>query len=539
MTFPDQYVTAIYKDTGIRAYKGNPFIEALPPLMNLKQLKVRLRGTVDFDLADIQADGRKRAHMISGLLDDFFQPLAQHVHLEERISTMIRRGYVGRNLNDGSLSTHLQNGYERIMTGDLDNFRFAESKSTARSLSLIGCSGSGKSSTLERILNTYPQVIYHPQQNFFQLSYLKIECPNNGSLKSLCLNFFRGIDRVLGTKYESTFVQKRHGQPTLLALMSQIANQRAIGVLVIDEIQRLSQRRSGGRETMMEFFVELVNTVGIPVVLVGTPKARPIFESELQSARRSAGIGAILWEPVRLDSAQSVQEWKAFTNKLWKYQWLKRRDVVLTEEIRDCWYDLSQGVLDIVVKLFVLAQLRAVITGCENITVELLKAVYHDELKPVHPMLAALRANDHDLIYKYSDLRLDNTDKRLLELQQQVMQLPKDNEPERLAGNEQALRLYNLLLAMDCKSELLEPLVEKIFNERPELTIREMLPIILEWYEEDKSGVVKTSIKGKRTRQEDWHKEANDDLRYIFSCSEDMYEPLKKQGLVINMESWQ
>ncbi|WP_327786902.1 ATP-binding protein, partial [Vibrio anguillarum] len=64
---------------------------------------------------------------------------------------------------------------------------------TATCLSLIGCSGSGKSSTLERILATYPQVIYHEQHNFFQLSYLKIECPNNGSQQSLCLNFFREV----------------------------------------------------------------------------------------------------------------------------------------------------------------------------------------------------------------------------------------------------------------------------------------------------------------------------------------------------------
>nr|MBF4232888.1 ATP-binding protein [Vibrio anguillarum] len=152
-------------------------------------------GKVDFSLSDLQDKPRQRAHMVAGLLDDFFQPLSQHVLLEERISIMIRRGYVSRNLRDGSLNKHLQNGYERVMSGDLQSYKFRNVLTTATCLSLIGCSGSGKSSTLERILATYPQVIYHEQHNFFQLSYLKIECPNNGSQQSLCLNFFREVDK--------------------------------------------------------------------------------------------------------------------------------------------------------------------------------------------------------------------------------------------------------------------------------------------------------------------------------------------------------
>jgi hypothetical protein len=39
--------------------------------------------------------------------------------LSERISLMIRGGYVGRNPNTGKLQQHLQNGYERLQTRDL------------------------------------------------------------------------------------------------------------------------------------------------------------------------------------------------------------------------------------------------------------------------------------------------------------------------------------------------------------------------------------------------------------------------------------
>ncbi|WP_029836804.1 AAA family ATPase [Vibrio parahaemolyticus] len=542
MSLPSEYVTAVYQDTGNPSYNGNPFIEALPPIMEIKQLKEGLEGKVTFSLNNLQDKPRQRAHMVAALLHDFFQPLSQHVLLEERISIMMRRGYVGRNLLDGSLNKHLQNGYQRVMSGDLQSYKFRNVSTTALCLSLIGCSGSGKSSTLERILATYPQVIYHDQHNFFQLSYLKIECPNNGSQQSLCLNFFREVDKRLGTNYENTHGRKRHGVPTLLALMSQVANERAIGVLVIDEIQRLKIRKAVGREQMLEFFVELVNTVGIPVILVGTPKARPLFEVELQSARRTTGIGSVYWQPMPQypENPNAKSEWVAFTNKLWKYQWLNRRDEVLTDEIRDCWYELSQGVLDIVVKLFVLAQLRAIASKLERITVNVLRSVYDDELKPVHPMLNAIRRGNPTLIAKYSDLRVEDIDKRLLSLHQKINQIP--DEPELpFSNNEQAMRLYKLLVQTDCQSEILIPLVEKIFREQPKLTMREMMPVVLDWYDESKQFVDQQPKAPKATvvKRADWSSLETGDLRFVYSQltkKENMYSALKANKLILDLK---
>lgn len=551
MSLPSNFVNAVYCDPGAERYKGNPLIEALPPIMSVQQIKKGLTGIVEFNPADVYADGRKRAHIISALLDDFFQPIANHLQLEEKISIMIRSGYVGRNLSDGSLNRHMQNGYERIMSGELDSFRFAHTRSTARSLSLIGCSGSGKSSTVNRILATYPQAIFHEQHNFTQLSYLRIECPNNGSLKSLCLNFFREVDKVLHTNYEQKYGQKRHGQPTLLALMSQVATHRAIGMLVIDEIQRLNSKRSGGQDTMLEFFVELVNTVGVPVILVGTPKARPIFELELQSGRRSAGFGSLFWEPMRatkpLPDSQTGKfkktEWIAFTDTLWKYQWLQKRDEIISDEIRDCWYDLSQGVIDIVVKLFVLAQLRVIAIGLERINVKLLRHVYDEELKPVHPMLAALRSGDPELIAKYSDLHVQDIDKKVLELRKKIdaYQLNESAEKERFSGNEQALRLYNLLRGMDCHSDLLVPLIEKVFANHPKLSVREMIPLVLEWYENLKQEQEKAPLNNIiRIKVKDWHKLESDDIRFKSSQGNQSqtYEALKNQGAIFDLQYW-
>ncbi len=243
-------IQAVYRDTGVEAYRDNPFIEALPPLQESVNSAASLKSSLQLTSSDLQKSRVIRAHTICRIPDDYFQPLGTHLLLSERISVMIRGGYVGRNPKTGDLQKHLQNGYERVQTGELETFRFEEARSTAQSLLLIGCSGSGKTTSLHRILATYPQVIYHRELNVEQVVYLKIDCSHNGSLKEICLNFFRALDRALGSNYERRYGLKRHGIETMLALMSQIANAHALGLLVIDEIQHLSRSRSGGSQEM-------------------------------------------------------------------------------------------------------------------------------------------------------------------------------------------------------------------------------------------------------------------------------------------------
>lgn len=91
-------VQVVYQDTGVPAYKGNPFIEALPPLLEAFTQTRNLKNLGQFLLfQDLNAPRVVRSHSIARLSDDFFQPLNNHILLTEKISLMIRGGYVGRN----------------------------------------------------------------------------------------------------------------------------------------------------------------------------------------------------------------------------------------------------------------------------------------------------------------------------------------------------------------------------------------------------------------------------------------------------------
>lgn len=539
-------IDAIYRDADVTAYKGNPFIEALPPLQESVNSAAALRSTSLFDASDLQKPRVVRAHSICRITNDFFQPLGSHMLLSERVSLMIRGGYVGRNPKTGDLQRHLQNGYERVQSGDLSSFRFEEAKSTAQSMLLIGCSGSGKTTSLARILDTYPQVIYHPTMNFEQVVYLKVDCSHNGSLKEICLNFFRALDKALGSNYEKKYGLKRNGIETMLALMAQIANAHAVGLLVIDEIQHLSRAKSGGPEAMLNFFVTMVNTIGVPVMLIGTPKARDIFEIDLRSARRGSGLGAIFWEPMKQGpNGKRNPEWVAFTDNLWKLQLLQSKDLVLTDQLRDLWYDLSQGVMDIVVKLFVLSQLRALALGKERITPGLMQQVYKDELKPVHPMLEALRSGVPEKIALYSDLMLPEMDKRLIQLQRDIAGM-KVETPEELALKQLATdderRIY-LMLKDDYDSSLLVATVRKAFAENPKLTRPQLLPVILNWLSDagNSATAEPPKIRVKNAKPDQWDTLDWDDLRYISSQQQStaaMHSTLGAKGLLFDLKKW-
>jgi len=45
MSLPANIALAIYRDPGVDQYRGNPLIEALPPIMTTKQIKQGLSGS--------------------------------------------------------------------------------------------------------------------------------------------------------------------------------------------------------------------------------------------------------------------------------------------------------------------------------------------------------------------------------------------------------------------------------------------------------------------------------------------------------------
>lgn len=90
-------INAEYKEQLIEEYKGNPFIEALPEIKSKEEVIESLAMYPIYSDAERVLEDHIRIHIISERLFNVFQPLPRHISLENRISIMIRNGYMSRN----------------------------------------------------------------------------------------------------------------------------------------------------------------------------------------------------------------------------------------------------------------------------------------------------------------------------------------------------------------------------------------------------------------------------------------------------------
>ena len=394
-----EYIPQIIED-----YKENPFIEALPPILPNAAAAVNALSVKPlYDEAERELDTYYRLHCTMRL-SRYFQPLYTHLDIEQRISRSIRQGYVNRNPMTPQYVRRLKQCGDAAKDNSFEPVDFRSVRSTAMGFTMIGMSGVGKTTAIERVMSLYPQYITHTKYNrkpFYlkQVVWLKLDCPYDGSIKGLCLNFFSELDKILDSGYAKNFTASRNTVDTMLVKMAHLSSTHGLGLLIIDEIQHLSQAKSGGSEKMLNFFVTLVNTIGVPVVLIGTPKALPILQSEFRQARRGSGQGDLIWNRMQND-----ESWEIMLRSMWKYQWTQIK-CLFTEEMKNTLYDETQGIIDLAVKLYGIAQIKAIYEGTENITPAIIHESASESLQLVKPMLNALRSGDMKKIIQYEDIR--------------------------------------------------------------------------------------------------------------------------------------
>ncbi|WP_296650002.1 ATP-binding protein [Paraburkholderia sp.] len=396
MTTPARLVAAGYIESPIVQYQGNPLIEALPPIRSEADAAAALALFPEEPGSEVGLSKEVRLHCIDRLLQ-LVQPLPIHLELESALSSLIRSGYVGRNPLAHSTWRHMY----ALARGQTSESSF---RSTASTLSVVGLSGIGKSTALESILRLYPQAVRHQQYKGHelvqvQIPWLKIECPFDGSLTGLCHAFFRAIDRAIGDERYAKRYRSARGIVPLVHQIEQIASTHFVGMLIIDELQHLRVAKTGGKENMLNFFVNLINSIGIPVVFVGTNSMIDLFSDVMRNARRATGLGlSDFRQPTHDDPA-----WALLVDAAWQYQWVQHVEP-MTAEIRDALYDLTQGVTDILIKLLVLAQRHAIHTGEERLTVKLLRTIADTRMQLLKPALDALRSGDTRRMSKFEDL---------------------------------------------------------------------------------------------------------------------------------------
>lgn len=496
----DYAFAAEYIDQDVIDYRGNPLIEALPPILSIEKAYEQLSYIPDYDEKERNLSVHHRFHSLLRLTR-FYQPIEKTLELEAKFSRLIRGGYVYRNPKNKSHAETLMELHRRLKNNEQLGLPPNISK-TASSLSIIGFSGIGKSSAIERVLSLYPKVIVHKYPlNILQIPWIKLNCPNDGSPKTLCLDFFMKIDEVLGTNYLKQYGNKRESLSFLIIRVGQISRAHSLGVLIIDEIQHLLTAKDEVSSSMMNFLVTLVNEIGIPLMLIGTTKAKELLQINFRQARRAGGHGEIIWDQMKNDD-----NWEVLISSMWEYQWIQQKEE-LTKEWVDVLFDESQGIVDIAVKLYLLAQSFAIETGKEKITPNIINTVSKKYLVMVQDMLKALKTGKPEEIAKYDDItpfdveeflsnRKPEIDLRERVLAQKEKQAKKRQEKELSVIEKVIITLINL----DVNEKIAETTAKKILLSNSDISPQEAVKEALQAINKNNENKMETEkqIKSKR-----------------------------------------
>ena len=526
------FETAKYIDAEIKEYEGHPLINALPPINSPKDTAELIRRIPVVSPEEVALPAHIRRHAMLRIMDGFLYPTRAHLQLEQTISTMIRQGYLSRNIANKSYQETL-NRTEKLA----DVSRNAGNEALVSSV--IGCSGAGKSTAVEAVLSGYPQVIMHSSYQHVQIVWLKVECPHDASVKSLCINFFRALDEALDNNglYEKQYVKPRANAEMLLGDFARIAALHSIGLLVIDEIQHLERSSSSNvSDRILRFFVQLTNTIKLPILFVGTPKAYELFAPSMRSARRASQFGSINWNRFNTtDRSGKGSDWDRFFSQLWALQWFKSPQP-LTEEVKALFWDYSQGIAHVAVTLFYLCQTRAVTVGREIISRDLVETVFNEELHMIKPMIRALQSGRDSEIQKYDDLEIP----RASIVQNAAVSAPVNESTELNSGDEHTAeqtnlsKLINMLEQAGIGEDIAPTVAEQAVSELPDANLFQLLAHINNL--QDKKPEPPVKEKSKVVKLEPRYVE--NDLRLMINSKGGTYKTMKSEGVILRLADY-
>ena len=398
-------MVAQYQNHKQPEYNYNPMSRALP--LSLSSLEFSQYGKIKplFSVDEIKWEPHERLDCIERL-SRYFEIEAKTIDLYHKIRILLLSGYLGadRNPSNPEHARRALQLYKAIQDGAGNKLEeYIGCPTVAPSLTLCGPSGIGKSMNIENILRLYPRVIIHPELGgLCQVVWIKIDCPTT-SLKGLCIEIFRAFDNLLGTSYLKEFGSNSNSVDYMLAQVAQLAHKHHLGLLVIDEMQEFFKLQTD-RQQVLSFLTKLDNTLGVPVIRVGTNEMEELF-STFVTARRATGMQFTIW-----DRIVNPMQWSLFMTGMWSFQWTKTF-VPLSDELKSVFYEITQGIIDIAIKLYKMVQWKAIsLRGKEIITIDLIRQVAADGLGPLLPMLEYIRQGHKDWKLRYGSIKPLKTD---------------------------------------------------------------------------------------------------------------------------------
>lgn len=416
-TFP-YYLVRSYRKERIVKFRGNPYIEALMDLPSDADIARMLTFMPEMEPSERFMAKEYRIQRLDCLYE-VVVALPRAVSLARAVLKMMRTGYATRRLDSQGDFAIGQALFDAALTGVYKSPPRGAS-ACQHSMGIAGHSGGGKSYTLRRIAELLPRVLFHEKFGKWQLPFIFVEmAPDGESVHTLASGMFEEMDRLLpGENYMHHYMERKGGTAAQkLARAFQICHQHGVGAIVIDEKQN---QRSIGQdpetrrrrrsyvprsETLLtKHLITASNTSNIPLVMSGTLEMLNLFGARFTRGRRISGRGSGVWLPlVPTYDLEHPGEFELLMMALWKYQFTQKTARLGVNWLK-LFYRFTQGVPDMMVKLFEAAQVRAIVTDVECITPAIVEAEYRLQFPAANYGMRALHDKDREMLAAVPDL---------------------------------------------------------------------------------------------------------------------------------------
>ncbi|MBN3762021.1 ATP-binding protein [Burkholderia sp. Ac-20365] len=443
-------------------YRENPLISSLGPIWDKATILKALDVPIAFSAHERENSEEYRLHAV-GRLSRFVMALPAHLDVVSTVQVIVRQHYVDR---DVRLDTGgIEDRYRANQAGELVPI-YRHQRSHAYCAGIFGLSGGGKTTALESALRLMPKVVHHEQFGINQVVWVKVDCPKGASLKDTLKVLILKFDDLLGTDYMAE-VGSRATLADHANKLHRICERHHTGLIVIDEMQNALHAVSKN-DPLFDFFVNLTNVVGIPVIVSGTPKAAQLFRKTLRSARRLSSQGVTTWEGMR-----NKDDWERFCNQLEKYQWLAKA-TPLSTGLRKNMYNLTQGLPGVAVPLFQLSQYQAICSGDEQLSEDLVNDVFEEKMNSLKPMMNAIRSRKREKMLAYDDLLGDTLNDIVSSTEAAAKRFALQELAMAHERNESAIDAVSRLLLLGVPQELASSLVNTVQKEYPSASTQDL-----------------------------------------------------------------
>ncbi|WP_186464322.1 TniB family NTP-binding protein [Nitrospirillum bahiense] len=146
----------------------------------------------------------------------------------------------------------------------------------ARSMTLLGPTGTGKSTLLKEIVDEYPaeqrdRYLYHP--------VLYVEIPPQSTLKALAIAILKALGDVPSNRSVSEYTH----------IVTRTLARAAPKLLILDEIQHIvsAGNKRANAYASGDLIKSILNAAVCPVILAGQPEGAEVIDTNSQSERRN------------------------------------------------------------------------------------------------------------------------------------------------------------------------------------------------------------------------------------------------------------